>query len=259
MKKMKRLHIVWVSLATGVILLFSAGISTGQTEDVTFSRDIAPILQQRCQDCHRPGQMGPMSLVTYEEVRPWAPLIKTKVVTRTMPPWHLDKTVGIQEFENDVSLTNAEIDKIVRWVDAGAPRGNLEDMPAAMDWPQDELWRMAERYGREPDLIIKSTPWTVSAQGQDQWWTPIIDTGLTEDRWVTGMEVRPNMKGRRVTHHAVIYLQQREEPGDFEPVVDVPGRGSYLTEFAVGKIGDVFRENTGKLMKVGSRIALDNH
>ena len=103
MKKMKRLHIVWVSLATGVILLFSAGISSGQTEDVTFSRDIAPILQQRCQDCHRPGQMGPMSLVTYEEVRPWAPLIKTKVVTRTMPPWHLDKTVGIQEFENDVS------------------------------------------------------------------------------------------------------------------------------------------------------------
>ena len=259
MKKMKRLHIVWVSLATGVILLFSAGISSGQTEDVTFSRDIAPILQQRCQDCHRPGQMGPMSLVTYEEVRPWAPLIKTKVVTRTMPPWHLDKTVGIQEFENDVSLTNAEIDKIARWVDAGAPRGNLEDMPAAMDWPQDELWRMAERYGREPDLIIKSTPWTVSAQGQDQWWTPIIDTGLTEDRWVTGMEVRPNMKGRRVTHHAVIYLQQREEPGDFEPVVDVPGRGSYLTEFAVGKIGDVFRENTGKLMKVGSRIAFDNH
>ena len=162
MKKMKRLHIVWVSLATGVILLFSAGISTGQTEDVTFSRDIAPILQQRCQDCHRPGQMGPMSLVTYEEVRPWAPLIKTKVVTRTMPPWHLDKTVGIQEFENDVSLTNAEIDKIVRWGDAGAPRGNLEDMPAAMDWPQDELWRMAERYGREPDLIIKSTPWSFS-------------------------------------------------------------------------------------------------
>jgi len=259
MKKMKRLHIVWVSLATGVILLFSASISSGQTEDVTFSRDIAVILQQKCQDCHRPGQMGPMSLVTYEEVRPWAPLIKTKVVTRTMPPWHLDKTVGIQEFENDVSLTNAEINKIVHWVDAGAPRGNLEDMPTAIDWPQDDVWRMADRYDREPDLIIRSTPWTQSAQGQDQWWTPIIETGLTEDRWVTGMEVRPSMTGRRVTHHAVIYLQQQEEPGDFEPVVDVPGRGSYLTEFAVGKIGDVFRENTGKLMKAGSRIAFDNH
>ena len=118
---------------------------------------------------------------------------------------------------------------------------------------------MAERYGREPDLIVKSVPWTQDAEGQDQWWTPIVETGLTEDRWVTGMEVRPTLEGRRVTHHAVVYLQQQEDPGDFESVVDVPGRGSYLTEFAVGKIGDEFRENTGKLLKAGSQIAFDNH
>ena len=108
-------------------------------------------------------------------------------------------------------------------------------------------------------MIVRSTPWTQSAQGQDQWWTPIIETGLTEDRWVTGMEVRPTMESRPVTHHAVVYVQQEEEPSDFSPAVDVPGRGSYLTEFAVGKIGDVFRENTGKLMKAGSRVAFDNH
>jgi len=247
-------------LVTIVILLTATSAAFTQTAELTYSRDIAPIIQQNCLTCHRPGQMGPMSLQTFEEVRPWAPVIKSKVVDRVMPPWHLDKTVGIQEFENDVSLTDAEIDIIANWVDAGAPKGNPEDLPTPVDWPSDESWTMAERYGREPDLIIKSDPWTQSASGQDQWWTPIVETGLTEDRWVTGMEVRPTLEGsRRVTHHAVVYLQQNEEPGDFVAAVDVPGRGSYLTEFAVGKIGDVFRENTGKLMKAGSQIAFDNH
>jgi hypothetical protein len=259
MTKTSKANMTWVGLTMAAILLTGAGTTFAQSDDVTFSRDIVPILQQNCQECHRQGQMGPMSLMTYDEVRPWAPVIRTKVLERVMPPWHLDKTVGIQEFENDRSLTDAEIDTVVRWVDAGAPPGNLDQLPVAIDWPDDETWRMAERYGREPDLIVRSTWWTQSAQGQDQWWTPIIDTGLTEDRWVTGMEVRPTLVGRRVTHHAVLYLQQEEEPGDFEPVVDVPGRGSYLTEFAVGKIGDVFRDNTGKLMKAGSRIAFDNH
>ena len=259
MTKTNKRYSTWLVLAAGAVLLMAAAIASAQTDDVTYSRDVAPILQRNCQECHRQGQMGPMSLMTYEEVRPWAPVIRSKVIERVMPPWHLDKTVGIQEFENDRSLTDTEIDTIVRWVDAGAPRGNPDHLPAALDWPDDELWRMAERYGREPDLIVRSTPWTQAASGQDQWWTPIIETGLTEDRWVTGMEVRPTLVGRRVTHHAVIYLQQQEEPGDFEPVVDVPGRGSYLTEFAVGKIGDVFRDNTGKLMKAGSRIAFDNH
>ncbi|MDA1372632.1 MAG: cytochrome c [Proteobacteria bacterium] len=249
----------WFGLLAGAALLATAGTASAQNVEYTFSRDIAPILQKNCQECHRAGQMGPMALMTYEEVRPWAPLIKMKVVERLMPPWHLDKTVGIQDFENDVSLSDVEIDTIAGWVDAGAPRGNPEDLPIPVAWPDDELWRMAERYGREPDLIIRSTPWTQSAQGQDQWWTPIIETGLTEDRWVTGMEVRPTMEGRPVTHHAVIYLQQEETPGDFQEVIDVPGQGSYLTEFAVGKIGDVFRENTGKLMKAGSQIAFDNH
>ena len=249
-----------MGLASVAMLLTATGTTTAQTDEVTYSRDVAPILQRSCQTCHRVGEMGPMSLMTYEEVRPWAPLIKMKVIERVMPPWHLDKTVGIQEFENDMSLSDAEIDTIARWVDGGAIQGNPDNLPMAVDWPAEEGWRMADRYGREPDLIVRSTPWTQAASGQDQWWTPIIETGLTEDRWVTGMEVRPTLEGgRRVTHHAVVYLQQEEEPGDFDGVVDIPGRGSYLTEFAVGKIGDVFRDNTGKLLKVGSKIAFDNH
>ena len=144
-----------------VILLTATSAALSQTAELTYSRDIAPIIQQNCLTCHRPGQMGPMSLQTFEEVRPWAPVIKSKVVDRVMPPWHLDKTVGIQEFENDVSLTDAEIDIIANWVDAGAPRGNPEDLPTPVNWPSDELWTMAERYGRGSSeiasMVVMST------------------------------------------------------------------------------------------------------
>ena len=249
-------------LSCAVLGLITAGTAVASAQapsDVTFARDVAPILQHSCQTCHRAGQMGPMSLVTYEEARPWARAIRTKVSNRSMPPWHLDRTVGIQDFDNDISLTDAEIDIIVRWADTGAPLGNPADLPTPVDWSDDSEWRLAERYDRPPDLVVKSDPWTQSAEGQDQWWQPIVETGLTEDRWVSGIEIRPSLAGRRTVHHSVVYLQQEEEPGDHEAVVDVPGRGSYLSEFAVGKIGDVFREDTGKLLKAGSRVAFDNH
>ena len=118
-----------VGLLAAAVLLTAAGTASAQTGEVTFSRHVAPILQRSCQGCHRTGQMGPMSLMTFEEVRPWARAIRSKVVERVMPPWHLDKTVGIQEYENDLSLTDEEIDTIARWVDAGAPRGNPADLP----------------------------------------------------------------------------------------------------------------------------------
>src|SRR5208282_1967545 len=107
------------------------------TQPVTFAKDIAPIFQEKCQDCHRKGGMAPMSLVTYEETRPWARSIKERVVTHQMPPWHLDKTVGIQEFKNDRSLSDAQIATIVRWVDSGAPLGNPKDMPPAKVYPDE--------------------------------------------------------------------------------------------------------------------------
>ena len=108
-------------------------------------------------------------------------------------------------------------------------------------------------------MVVRSTSWTQAAEGQDQWHQPIIETGLTEDRWVRALEVRPSLPGRSIVHHAVTYLMQKESPEDFEAAVDVPGTGSYFTEFAGGKIGDVFRENTGKLLKAGAKIRFDLH
>ncbi len=117
---------------------FSSAESANTT--ITFTKDIAPILQEKCQACHRPDSMAPMSLVTYEDVRPWAKAIRERVLTRQMPPWHIDKTVGIQKFKNDRSLSDAQIGTIVKWVDAGVPKGDPKDMPPPKQWPDESKW-----------------------------------------------------------------------------------------------------------------------
>jgi mono/diheme cytochrome c family protein len=113
----------------------------------TFTKDIAPIFQEKCEACHRTDSIAPMSLVTYEEARPWARSIKSRVAARQMPPWHIDKTVGIQDFKNDRSLSDAQVETIVRWVDQGAPKGDPKDMPAPRVWPNEQGWNFTELFG----------------------------------------------------------------------------------------------------------------
>src|SRR2546430_3566844 len=113
---------------------------------VTFTKDVAPILQARCQVCHRPDTFAPMSLLTYEDARPWAKSIKQKVVAREMPPWYIDKHVGIRNFKNDVSLSDQEIATLVKWADSGAPKGDPADMPAVRKFDNDDQWHI------RPDL-----------------------------------------------------------------------------------------------------------
>jgi hypothetical protein len=228
------------------------------TKTPTFAKDVAPILQEKCQACHRAGSMAPMSLVTYEETRPWVKDIKQRVVARTMPPWHLDKTVGIQHFQNDISLSDEQISLIARWVDAGAPMGDPKDMPPPKQWPQDDGWQLSKQFGA-PDLIIKSDPYTMPAHGQDVWFKPLTKIPLTEPRWVRAVEMRPSTPaGRRITHHALAYLQQ-EEPGvnsDAAPGISTQG---LLMEWAVNKSYDIYRPNTGKLLLPGARIWWEEH
>ena len=142
------------------------GVALAAERPATFTKDIAPILQEKCQECHRPGSLAPMSLVTYEETRPWAKSIKLRVMTRQMPPWHIDKTVGVREFKNDMSLSDEQIAAIAAWVDAGAPQGDPKDMPAPKQWPAENEWRAASVLG-PPDLVIKSEPYTMAAHHQD--------------------------------------------------------------------------------------------
>jgi hypothetical protein len=225
-----------------------------------FTRDIAPILQEKCQACHRPGYIAPMSLVTYEEARPWARAIKARVVARQMPPWHIDKTVGIQQFKNDRSLSDAEIDTIARWVDVGAPKGDMKDMPSPKVFPDESKWNFAELYGGPPDLVISSPEYTTPAVALDAWYKPVVETGLTEPRWVRAIEIRPStIEGRKVTHHALARLHQ-EEPEAERTNTDEEDVGPGLfMEWAVGKQGELMRPGSGKLLLPGSKIVWDLH
>ena len=223
-------------LVVGAFLVLG-GAAQAQAPDVTFAKDVASILQEKCEACHRTGQMAPMSLTTYAEVRPWARAIRTKVVAGDMPPWHMSKTTGIQKFVNDISLTTEQIDTIVRWVDTGAPLGNPDDLPPTREWPSGERWRVGSLLGRDPDLTVTSTPWTQPAEGQDQWWQPVVDSGMTEDRWIKAVEVRPTLEGRRIVHHG----------------------NSALAEFAVGKAGEIYPADTGRLLKAGEKVRFDIH
>src|SRR5215217_3867254 len=120
-------------LTFGAALAFSVPGYAADTpaKPVTFTKDVAPIFQKKCQECHQPGSIAPMSLLTYNEARPWARSIKDRVATRQMPPWHIDKAVGVQKFKNDMSLTDEQVDTIVGWVDSGSPQGDPKDMPPA--------------------------------------------------------------------------------------------------------------------------------
>ena len=237
--------------ALGVLLAAAPGFAA----DPVFTKDVAPILQNKCQGCHRAGEMAPMPLVTYDETRPWARAIKQRVVTRQMPPWHLDKTVGVQHYSNDFSLSDAEIDTIARWVDAGAPQGDAKDMPPPKVWPKTGGWQLAAQFG-QPDMVIKSEAYTMPASGQDVWFKPLTTIPLTEPRWVRAVEIRPaTPAGRKITHHALAYLQQ-EEPGSLIPGLATQG---LLMEWAVNKNYDIYRENTGKLLLPGSRIWWEMH
>jgi len=236
------------------------GVALAADGPVTFTKDIAPILQEKCQECHRPASLAPMSLVTYDETRPWAKSIKLRVMTRQMPPWHIDKTVGVREFKNDMSLSDEQIATMVRWVDAGAPQGDPKDMPAPKQWPAANEWRAASVLG-PPDLVIKSEPYTMAAHHQDVWWRPVSDIPLTEPRWVRAVEMRPGtLAGRKITHHAVAYLAQDDPAsvgaGTFD--ADLNAR-AMLMEWAVGKGYDLYRPNTGKLLLPGSKISWDVH
>src|SRR2546427_8431464 len=147
--------------ALGVLLMSVPAIAADTAKTPTFTKDVAPIFQAKCEACHRSDGMAPMSLTTYEEARPWAKSIAARVGGRQMPPWHIDKTVGIQKFQNDRSLNDDQIDTILQWVAAGAPKGDPNDMPPAKVWADTgNSWQLGSKYG-QPDLVVKSPEYTM--------------------------------------------------------------------------------------------------
>ncbi|MEZ5289395.1 MAG: hypothetical protein R2712_32255, partial [Vicinamibacterales bacterium] len=234
-------------------LLGSTSAASAQTAP-TFTKDVAPIFQSKCESCHRPESIAPMSLQTWQQARPWARSIKARVMEHSMPPFQIDRTVGITKFKNDDSLSPAELDTIVKWVDAGAPQGDPKDMPKAIEWPTEETWRFAKILGKEPDVVVKSEDFTMPAVSQDAWDKRVTPLDIDEPRWVRAIEIRPgNLKGRKIVHHAIAYLEQ-DEPG-----VPQNGPAPLFMEWAVGKQGEMMRPDTGKLLMPGARFRWDIH
>jgi hypothetical protein len=222
-----------------------AADSTKPVSDATFSKDIAPILERSCQNCHRAGSIAPMALLTYKDARPWARSIKEKVVRRQMPPWHIDRNVGITKFKEDPSLTDAEIATISNWVDHGAPEGNPADMPAPRQFSDLDKWQIGK-----PDVVVSmKKPYRLKANGQDEYYDIDIDPGFKEDVYIQAVETKPDM-GFKVVHHATTNLI--EDPED-DPV------GLFLNEYAVGKNADIFPENSGRLIRAGSKVHFNLH
>src|SRR5947199_444149 len=227
-----------ISMSVVIIMLLAAASASGQSTQmqVTFTKDVAPIFQARCQVCHHPGTFAPMSLMTYEEARPWARSIKEKVLKREMPPWHLDKNVGVQYFSNDISLTDEQIATIVKWVDGGAVKGNAADMPPARKFDDNETWQIGE-----PDRVITlPKDVIVKAKAPDQWPDILVDPGLTEDRYVKSVQIITT-KGHRVVHHIRTSIVEPEGDSRHSGQLDgnvalaVGEQGVFLNEYAVGK------------------------
>ena len=279
-------RLIVIGIAAAVVLGATPRVamaqSSGSVDVVTFAKDIAPIFQQKCQECHRPDSMAPMSLLTYEESRPWARSIKARVTAREMPPWFLDKTIGIQKFINDISLTDEEIDTIVRWVDAGAPAGDLTRMPPPREWPSGDRFRLEDELGRPPDHVITFEAFTMPAVAQDTFFRPIAESGLTEPRWVMAAETKPSgRQGRRIAHHSSTFIHQPENSAFLEAesellsgqaaadvVLEIARQRSggdpidtreMFTEWAQGKGGEVYPEDTGKLVKPGAKFEPQIH
>ena len=187
-----------------------------------------------------------MSLLTYEETRPWARAIRQKVFAREMPPWFIDKNIGVQDFSNDISLSDAKIATIGRWVDAGAPKGDLADMPPPRHFDDEELWHIGK-----PDLVV-SLPNDIilPATGPDQWPAVLVDTGLTEDRYIKGVQIIPR-KGFEVIHH-IRTATVIQTDGSMD-------EGGFLNEYAIGKAGDVYPDGSGKLLRAGTKIRFQLH
>ncbi|HSY10808.1 MAG TPA: cytochrome c, partial [Verrucomicrobiae bacterium] len=166
----------------GVFSLAIAGWAAAPYSNVTFNKDVLPIMQKNCQSCHRPGEIGPSSFLSYESTRPWAKAIKEAVLTKKMPPWFADPRFG--HFANDRRLTEADVKTLVAWVDAGAPEGDPKDMPPPIEWRDG--WNI------KPDVVIEMPkPYNVPARGTIEYTYFVVPSGFTKDTWVMDAEVRP--------------------------------------------------------------------
>jgi len=232
---------------------------------VTFTKDVAPVLQRNCQGCHRPGEAAPFPLLTYEQARPWAKAMKEAVLLKKMPPWFADPHYG--KFANDRSLSQKEVDILVAWADAGAPQGDPKDMQSQVNFV--EGWAIPK-----PDVIIEFPhAFNIPATGTIEYQKVVVPTGFTEDKWVQFAEARPDDRAR--VHHMIAFIREPgspwlkdAKPGEFfvapkPKQADRADTGSlpsdFLVGYAPGQPPEMLEPGQAKLIKAGSDLVLEIH
>jgi mono/diheme cytochrome c family protein len=235
------------SLAFGLatVAFFALALGRQQAATVTFTKDVAPLLYKHCAECHRPGEIAPMSLMSYQEVRPWAKAVKERVVERSMPPWSADPNVG--HWANDPRLSQQEIDTIVAWVSAGAPKGEDKDLPPAPKFATG--WTIGQ-----PDVVFEmQEEYTVPADGTIPYLYFTIPTKFTEDKWIQAMEIRPG--NRSVVHHVIAFTT---EGGSNSIRGESEARGQ-LGGITPNKTGVIFAPGSARMIKKGANIVFQMH
>jgi hypothetical protein len=263
-----------------VALPVSAQSAKPAANGPTFSKDVAPILYKHCTSCHRPGEIAPMSLLTYQQTRPWARAIRDNVVNGVMPPWHADAAHG--KWANDRSMTAREKDTIVQWVNAGAPEGDARDLPKPPAYA--EGWTIGQ-----PDAIVTmKADYAVPASGEVPYQYFEMESNFAEDKWVQAMEVRPG--NRAVVHHILVYasapqptrrapaFRMQNPPGPFSPTQmkemeeakanpevalrmrqQASRRGNLIAQIAPGTNATVFSPGSAMLLPAGGTITFQVH
>jgi hypothetical protein len=227
------------------LLAFATAASALAADSPTFSKDVAPILNERCVNCHRAGEAAPMSLRTYSEARPWAKSIKQQVASRVMPPWHAEP--GVNQFANDRRLPDADVATIVKWVDAGAPEGNPADLPKPPQFVDG--WTIGK-----PDLVVDSgVDFKIPATGVVPYQFFKVDPGFKEDTWVQAVEVRPTQRAQ--VHHILVFVQE----GGKMPTRGGDQFSNMLIGYAPGVPTITWDNDTAYLVKAGSQFLFQVH
>jgi len=236
-------------LGSAVALALSAGAQA--QDELTYNGEVAEIINENCVVCHREGGIGPMQFETYDQVRPWAPLIQMKVRNREMPPYAYDQHIGIQDLEGDWRLQQDEIDTIVSWVNQGAPMGDPDVVPEKPNFPDPDEWNFAADYG-QPDMIIPSSPYDIPAQGNDLWSKEFVDPGLTQNRCIKAVQVKPRGDAKAVVHHANSDIYMPDANGELQQY-------GQLTEYAMGKWGELMPEGVCRTFPANAMVRWDIH
>ena len=240
-------------------LLCAASLLAANPAAVTYHKDVLPILQAKCQGCHRPGEAAPMALLTYQQTRPFAKAIREATAVKRMPPWFADPHVG--KFSNDSSLSVEQIATLAAWAQQGAPEGNAKDAKPNPTFAAG--WRIPN-----PDLILEvPEPFNIPASGTLEYVYTIVPTGLTEDKWIQFAEPRPG--NRALVHHILTFVREPGSKWFTEYPLNKPfipskggnkgGPSAYITGFAPGTMPYALRPGQATLLKAGSDIVFQTH